>query len=104
MLKMVVPKIEMDGIARRSLFAPKLAGGEANGVYVLALGVTVGIGIREIVDAVIDSNRAYFASRVTRQASMACRMQIAGAHALPDFESRVNRRFVTGFDVTVERD
>src|SRR5260370_9783962 len=86
---MIVPQIDVDGIARRGLLTPEFARGETHGVEMLrllALKMRVRVGKNE--DAMIALDRADFAARVARQARVPGRIDIAAAHRLPHLEAR----------------
>src|SRR5260370_41349505 len=86
---MIVPQIDVDGIARRGLLTPEFARGETHGVEMLrplALEMRVRVGKNE--DAMIALDRADFATRVARQARVPGRIDIAAANMLPHLEAR----------------
>src|SRR5260370_25724770 len=86
---MIVPQIDVDGIARRGLLAPEFARGETHGVEMLrllALKMRVRVGKNE--DAMIALDRADFAARVARQARVPGWIDIAAANMLPHLEAR----------------
>src|SRR5262245_57927858 len=86
-LKVVVPHIEADRIARRSLHAPQFARGESDRVNVLAfVALALRGGIREQVDAVIAHDDAVLAARIQGQPRVACRMNVLGSDPLADLE------------------
>src|SRR5260370_25879532 len=86
---MIVPPIDVDGIARRGLLTPEFARGETHVVEMmrpLALEKRVRVGKNE--DAMIALDRADFATRVARQARVSGRIDIAAANMLPHLEAR----------------
>src|ERR1041385_4039009 len=90
MLKVVVPHVEMDGIARRSALAPELARGEADRIEMLRiLAAVVGMAVGKDVHAAVADDFADLAADVPRQARVADRMHIARADALAGLEMRL---------------
>ena len=94
-LKVVVPHVDVNRIARRGEWSPQLAGGEAHRVHVLTFfTLRVRVRVREDVHAVVASDDPDLASRVARQTRVANRVHIARAHTLSHFEQRSHRRLV----------
>src|SRR5258706_16261627 len=90
-LKVVVPHIDMNVIAGRSVFAPQLARSEEHRINVLSLfAKTVRHGIREMVNPMISHNRTGLAPNVTRQPRVAGRMDIKSTHPLAYRKTRFN--------------
>ena len=86
--KVVVPHVDIDGIARRGLLAPELARRETDGVDVLPLlAQKVRVGVGEVVDTMVTNDYAHPAARITRQARVPARMDVACAHALAYLEA-----------------
>src|SRR5260370_17721999 len=86
---MIVPQIDVDGIARRGLLAPEFARGETDGVEMLRLrGLKMRVRVRKNEDTMIALDRSDFAARVARQARVPGRIDIAAAHRLPHLEAR----------------
>src|SRR5882724_11254631 len=91
-LKVIVPHINIDGVAPTCLLSPELARIKAYRVYVLWLFTKkVCVRVREYEDAVIPIDRSELPARVARQARMSHRIHIARAHALANPETRRSR-------------
>ena len=100
--KVVVPQVDVDRIAGRSLIAPKLTCRELHRVHMLSfLTQPMSVGIGENIDSVIAVDLTHFASRITGQPCMAGWIDIAGAHALAHLEPRFDGWIVAGRDVTI---
>src|SRR5215469_7693885 len=89
-LKVVLPQIETDAIARTGGIAPKRAGLELDGIerlriFPLELSITVG----EHVRAMQGNDYALFVTCIARQARVRLRMDIAGAHRIAGTVSRL---------------
>src|SRR5260370_24525106 len=86
---MIVPQIDVDGIARRGLLTPEFARGETHGVEMLGLlALEMGVGVGKDKDAMIALDRADRAARVAPQARVPGRIDIAAADMLPHLEAR----------------
>jgi hypothetical protein len=67
MLKVVIPHIEMNRIARRSSLSPQLAGSETYGIKMLSFfALILRIRVRERVDAVVKNDLADFPPCISR--------------------------------------
>src|SRR5260370_32654518 len=81
--KMIVPYVNVDGIASICLFTPQFARGEAHGIYMLRLlAETMSVGVWKNKHAVIMLDDAEFPPGVARQSRMARGVHIACADAL----------------------
>ena len=87
MLKIVIPHIDMDGIARRRGLSPKLARREAHRINMLPLLAPVlSIGIRENNHAVVADDLAGLATRISGQSRMPHRIDVPCPNPLPYLE------------------
>lgn len=82
---MAFPKIDMDRAAKGRIRSPKFGRLEPHIVKMLRLLAQImGIVVGEDMPAVIEVNDTDFTARVAGQAGMAARLDITGAHPLPD--------------------
>src|SRR4051812_35009109 len=76
-LQIVVPQVDVDGVAGRGVGAPQLARGEPHAVDVLRPGALPGcVRIREDEHAVVDRDLAAPAAHVARQPGVADRVEV----------------------------
>src|SRR5262245_9913056 len=88
-LKVVVPQIDVEGIARRSLLTPQLARGEAHQVNVLRLVTPAqSRAVREGLHAADPLDHASLAASIAGKAGMAYRIDIPSAHPLARLKAR----------------
>jgi hypothetical protein len=89
LIKVVIPHIEVNRIARRGLLAPQLACTETHGVYVLGILTTeMGVRVWQDKNAMVAFDRAELPAGVTRQSGVTNWIYIPGAHALAHLEAR----------------
>src|ERR1700743_1904245 len=94
MIEITIPHINGNRIAWRGVLSPQLSRRKTNCIQVLRwLAQKMRILIREYEDAVVTHDSAFFASRVSRQASVSHWIYIPGADLLSHFEASLGVSF-----------
>src|SRR5579883_2210594 len=96
-IEILLPQVEIDGIRRIGGLAPQRPRGETHGVEVLrVLALELRVRIGKDVRTMVPLDDAQLAAHIARQAGMAGRVQLAGAHRLAWREARARRHLALG--------
>src|SRR5688572_9325877 len=102
-LKVALPQVEMDTVARIGMLAPQFPRREAHGVEMLRhIALAVRAGIRQHVSAVMADDAAGLAAGIARQTRVSGGLHIARPHALTDGEPRLAVQIPSALGTIVE--
>src|SRR3990172_4933746 len=90
-LEVVLPQIDVNGVARRGRSAPELTRREVDGVHMLRLSaqrLAIRVGALQCKDPVVANDRAPLAAGVTRLPRVPFGMDVSRPHALSRLEPR----------------
>src|SRR5262245_29883363 len=104
MLEILVPEVEINGIARGCGLAPQFPSGEPDGGKMLRLvSLIVRLRLGKEIDGTVAGDRAVLPARVARQPRVAGRVDVALSDALSRFEVRRRLRIAPSRRTTIRR-